>query len=111
VANELLAVYDAEYRARFHVAAPIVGKKDGPLAARLMKRYDFDQLSAWLHSFFDVPDKFIQQSGHTFGVFSSCIAKVIAHDRRVRAAHIERQPPSQNLLDIRKQIDDEWRSR
>ena len=65
VPKELLATYDAAHRAKFNgVPAPIVGKKDGPNAARLMRLYpDFDQLSSWVPLFFDVPDKFIQESG------------------------------------------------
>ncbi|NDF00129.1 MAG: hypothetical protein EB034_17920 [Verrucomicrobia bacterium] len=83
VPRDLLAVYDAEFRRRFHTAAPIVGKKDAPLAARLLRMYSFDELSSWVRLYFDVPDKFIQQGGFTFGIFSACIAKVIAHDRRL----------------------------
>lgn len=82
VPRDLLAVYDAEYRQHFHTAAPIVGKKDAPLAARLLKLYTFDELSTWVRLYFDVPDKFIQQGGYTFGVFSACIGKIIQHDRR-----------------------------
>lgn len=112
--KELLAVYDAEYRRRNEgIPAPIVGKKDGPLAARLLKTYSFDQLSSWVCLYFDVPDQFIQQGGFTFGVFSSCIAKVIQYDRRVhaRVVVVARPEPSANLRAIRQQIDDEWRSR
>ena len=83
VPRDLLAVYDSEYRQRFNTAAPIIGKKDAPLAARLLKLYSFDELSSWLRLYFDVPDKFIQNSGYTFGVFSACIAKVIQYDRRL----------------------------
>lgn len=111
VAKDLLAVYDAVHREKFSVAAPIVGKKDGPLAARLLTIYNFDQLSSWVRLYFDVPDKFIQQGGYTFGVFSSCIGKIIQYDRRLSAQHLKRPEPSQNLRDIRKQVDDEWRSR
>lgn len=111
--KELLAVYDAEYQRRYQTRAPIVGKKDAPLAARLLKLYSFDELSSWVRIYFDVPDTFIQQSGHTFGVFSACIAKVIQHDRRLhpRVVVAARPQPSQTLIDIRKQVDDEWRSR
>lgn len=89
--RDLLAVYDAEYRKRYQTAAPIVGKKDAPLAARLLKLYSFDELSSWLRLYFDVPDKFIQNSGYTFGVFSACIAKVIQFDRR-RSARVVAAP-------------------
>ena len=113
VANELLAVYDAEFRRRFRVPAPIVGKKDGPLAARLISRYEFEDLSRWVERFFAVPDPFIQQSGFPFAVFSACLAKVIAYDRRVQAqTTVQPRPaPSKNFLDVQRQVHDEWRSR
>ena len=111
VPRDLLAVYDAEFRRRFHTAAPIVGKKDAPLAARLLRMYSFDELSSWVRLYFDVPDKFIQQGGFTFGIFSACIAKVIAHDRRLASRIVvHREAPSQNLIELRKQLDAEWRS-
>ena len=101
VPRDLLAVYDAEYRKRFNTAAPIVGKKDAPLAARLLKLYSFDELSSWVRLYFDVPDKFIQNSGYTFGVFSACIAKVIQHDRRLATrVTVNTQPVSNATLAV-----------
>lgn len=82
--KDLLAVYDAEHRNNFDgTPAPIVGKKDGPLAARLLKRYEWDQLSTWVRLYFVIPDSFIQRGGYTFGVFSACIGKIIQYDRHV----------------------------
>ena len=80
----LLSVYDAAHRNHFDgTPAPIVGKKDGPLAARLLKRYEYDQLSTWVQLYFVIPDAFIQRGGYTFGVFSACLGKIIQYDRRV----------------------------
>ena len=114
VPRDLLSVYDAEYRKRFNTAAPIVGKKDAPLAARLLKIYSFDELSSWLSLYFDVPDKFIQNSGYTFGVFSACIAKVIQHDRR-RVARVAQTRPVVALSDAMRarkaEMDAEWSGR
>ena len=80
----LLTRFDAEHRDAFDgTPAPIVGKKDGPLAARLLKRYQDDQLERWLKLYFVIPDPFIQRGGYTFGVFSACLGKIIQYDRRV----------------------------
>lgn len=112
VPRDLLAVYDDEYQRRYQTRAPIVGKKDAPLAARLLKLYSFDELSSWVRLYFDVPDKFIQQSGHTFSVFSACIAKVIQYDRRLhpRTVVTPRPQPSQQFIELQKAIKAEWGS-
>ena len=82
--KELLAIYDTAHREHFDgTPAPIVGKKDGPLAARLLKRYEYDQLATWVQLYFVIPDAFIQRGGYTFGVFSACLGKIIQYDRRV----------------------------
>lgn len=85
-ARSLLDVFDAAHRAKFEgLPAPIVGKKDGPLAARLMRIYSFEQLSACARLYFEIPDPFIQSGGYTFGVFSTCIGKVMQYERRAHA--------------------------
>lgn len=107
-ANKLLAVFDAEHRAHFDgTPAPIIGKKDGPLAARLLKRYDFKHLSAWAHLYFEIPDHFIQNGGYTFGVFSSCIGKVIQYERRRARPRLEMIPEQDrsSLLELRAHVD------
>lgn len=107
---ELLRAYDDAYRRRYGVPASIVRKKDGALAARLLKIYTFENLYDWVALFFLMPDAFFQRSGHTFGTFSGCIAQIIAHASRIRAATIERQPitPEQvaHVLAVRKQMAD-----
>lgn len=113
--KQLLTIFDEAYRANNEgIPAPINGSKDGPLAAKLIKRgYTDDQLTRWSQLFFIVPNDFIKRTGYTFGIFFSQIGVVIQYDRRRecgRQQRIERQTPSQNLLDIRKQLDDEWRS-
>ena len=74
----LLTAYDTAYQAHHGVKAPIVGAKDAALAKRLLGLYSAADLIRWLETFFTMRDPFIQQSGHTFGVFSACIGKVIA---------------------------------
>ena len=111
VSNALLAVYDSEYRKHNdNLPAPIVGKKDGPNAARLLKRYPIEFHREWMQTFFVMRVPFIQQSGHAFGIYVSCLAQIIAHHKRTRVAVIERQPVSQNVLDIQKQVRAEWGS-
>ena len=80
--KHLLAYYDFRYQKRFGVKAPIVGAKDAALAKRLLGTYTQAQLEGWVDRFFQSDDQFIQQSGYTFGVFSSCIGKVIAAERQ-----------------------------
>ena len=112
--HALLAVYEAEFQRRFKTPAPIVWRKDAPNAARLLRRYSLQQLSAWVPLYFDVPDQFIQQGGFTFGIFTSCIAKVMQYARRIEAAQAHRvvqQPPSANFLEIQRQVRGEWGSR
>lgn len=111
--RELLAVYDQLHREYCDgIPAPIVGKKDAPLAARLLKMYSFDQLKSWLRLYFIVPDQFIQKGGYTFGVFSSCIGKIIQYDRRVaaRPAPVVRHQPSAEFRALQQQIRSEWGS-
>lgn len=108
--KDLLTAYDTAYQAHHGVNAPIVGSKDGPLAKRLLILYSPEDLTRWLVTFFVMRDPFIQQSGHTFGVFSACIGKVIAATPKTQAA----QPisaPSENIRALRARLDDEWSGR
>lgn len=73
----LLSHYDAAFTRKFGSAAPIIGAKDAALAKRLLARYTLEQLEGWVDRFFEIDDAFIRQSGYTFGVFSSCIGKLI----------------------------------
>lgn len=85
----LLSYYDAAFHAKFGQAAPIVGAKDAALAKRLLARYPDAALRGWIDRFFASTDPFIQQSGYTFGVFSSCLGKVIVEakaDAQVRVS-------------------------
>lgn len=110
--KELLTIFDEAHKANNGgIPAPIVGAKDANLASKLLKIYSPAQLTRWAKLFFIVPNVFIMGSGYTFGVFYSQIGIVIQYDKRMVAAGAARPAPSQNLRDIRKQIDDEWRSR
>jgi len=89
--RQLLTAYDTAYQAHHGVRAPIVGSKDGPLAARLLSLYSYEDLECWLGTFFTMRDPFIQKTGHTFGVFSACIGKVIAASPKPKSAQPEIQ--------------------
>jgi hypothetical protein len=78
----LLTLYDESYLHAFGARAPLVGGKDGKLAAGLCKRYSDAQLERWLQAFFDSPDPFIRRSGYSFGVFVVCVGKFIVADQR-----------------------------
>lgn len=77
--KELLDEYDACYRSCVGVSAPIVPGKDHKLAQALLQRYAIADLIIWVRRFFQMKDPFIRSSGYTFGVFSSCIGKVITY--------------------------------
>lgn len=94
----LLSRYDEAFQKKFGAPAPIVAHKDAPLAKRLLARYTPEQLGEWLDTFFSMRDPFIQQSGYTFGVFSSCLGKVIA-------AHGQPERRSDRLQGLRDFID------
>ena len=75
----LLTRYDEGYQRKFGVRAPIVPGKDAAKAKHLLALYSFENLYEWLGDpFFESRDPFIRQSGYTFGVFASCLGKVIA---------------------------------
>lgn len=75
--QELISEYDRAFEDKFGQPAPVVRGKDHKLAKQLLERYELDNLRVWVWRFFKVDDAFIKQSGYTFGVFSSCIGKVI----------------------------------
>ena len=102
----LLTRFDTAHRNQFDgTPAPIVGKKDGPLAARLLKTYQDEQLARWVELYFVIPDTFIQRGGYTFGVFSACIGKIIQYDRRVNHREDAREQGRQWLQQMQADRD------
>lgn len=79
--KELLTYFDQAFRAKFGQPAPIVPGKDAKRAKELLERYAFADLCRWIDAFFVSFDTFIRGSAYTFGVFASCIGKLIAEDR------------------------------
>ena len=85
----LLSHYDEAYVKHMGVRS-LIGAKDAALAKRLLARYSLEQLTGWVDQFFVMADPFIEQSGYTFGVFSACLPKVIAADRRTTTRQQQR---------------------
>lgn len=123
--KQLLTIFDHDYRTNNDgIPAPINGSKDGPLAAKLIKRgYTDEQLTRWSQLFFIIPDQFIKRTGYTFGIFYSQIGLVIQYDRRVSkvstptphvsegAKEIARQMRESNALAAQDFADEYYRSR
>lgn len=74
----LLSRYDEAFTKKFGVKYPISPSKDAALAKQLLALYTLEQLTEWIDGFFALEDAFIEQSGYSFGVFKSCLGKVIA---------------------------------
>lgn len=88
----LLSLYDEAYQRLYGVRAPIVSGKDAKLAASV-QQYTLAQHAEYLEAFMAHPDPFIQQSGHTFGVYVSCLGKLIAFvERRKRNTRVPPAP-------------------
>jgi hypothetical protein len=82
--HALISEYDQAFEEKFGTRAPVVRGKDHKLAKQLLDRYELDRLREWVWRFFLMEDAFIKQSGYTFGVFASCIGKVITTPRPER---------------------------
>lgn len=75
--KELLSYFDQRFRARFGQPAPIVPGKDAKKAQGLLAVYAIEDLRRWIDAFFASFDQFICGSTYSFGVFASCIGKLI----------------------------------
>ena len=58
---------------------PFAGGKDGKAIKDLRAIYSDDELRTFIAAFFEMDDPFIEQAGHSLGVFRGCLPKVIAH--------------------------------
>ena len=76
--RELLTYFDQAYRARFGKPYRVLGAKDSKLAKELLAVYAMDDLRRWVDAFFASFDQFIRNSTYGFGVFASCLGKLIA---------------------------------
>jgi len=76
--KDLLSYFDQGFRARFGKPAPIVPGKDAKKAKELLEVYALADLRRWIDAFFESFDQFIRNSTYGFGVFASCVGKLIA---------------------------------
>lgn len=74
----LLSYFDQQFRARFGQPYRVRRGHDAKLAQQLLAVYTGDDLQRWIDAFFVSPDTFIRQSTYGFGVFASCVGKLIA---------------------------------
>lgn len=78
--RDLLTYFDQAYRVRFGKPYRVLGGKDSKLAKELLTVYSMADLQRWIDAFFASFDQFIRNSTYAFGVFASCIGKLIAAD-------------------------------
>lgn len=69
------------FQSKFDEKPNINGAKDGALFKDLLKKYDEDKIKALLIAFFEIDDKFIQQSGYTVGVFANQVNRLLTWAR------------------------------
>lgn len=78
--KDLLSYFDQQFRARFGKPYRVLGGRDAKLAQQLLAVYEMVDLRRWVDAFFESFDPFIRNSTYGFGVFASCIGKLIAAD-------------------------------
>lgn len=80
--REVLTNFDQAHRARFNGKPYRVIKGKDPKTARdlLDVPYSVEDLARWSVAFFASHDQFIRHSTYSFGVFASCLGKLIAAD-------------------------------
>ena len=69
--------YHDKFKSRFGEKPIISGKKDGNLIKQVVSKYGIKKTKELLDKFFEVDDKFIQQSGYTIGVFYTQVNKLL----------------------------------
>ncbi len=69
--------YHDKFKDRFGEKPIISGKKDGNLIKQVVNKYGIKKTKELLDKFFEVDDKFIQQSGYTIGVFYTQVNKLL----------------------------------
>lgn len=73
----MVATYHDLFLAKYG-RKPVVTAKDGQQLKRVAVSQGVDQGLALLKAFFQTRDKFVEQAGHTVGVFGSTVNKLIA---------------------------------
>jgi hypothetical protein len=80
--RELLTFWDSRYQEAHHHRYPFSGGKDSKMMKDLREFYSDEQIRSFMAAFFEMEDPFIEQSGHSLGVFRGCLPKVIQHLQR-----------------------------
>jgi hypothetical protein len=80
--RELLTFWDTRYQEAHHHRYPFSGGKDSKMMKDLREFYSDEQIRSFMAAFFEMDDPFIEQSGHSLGVFRGCLPKVIQFIQR-----------------------------
>lgn len=81
--QDLLGCFDQLYQQHNDgLRYPINGGKEAKIVQGLLEVYTVQQLKDFMAAFFEIEDDFIEQSGHSIGVFRGCLPKVIKHARQ-----------------------------
>jgi hypothetical protein len=76
--HELLRIYEELFTCKYGERPLISSGKDPKLLSRILKLYGSEKTEELLAEFFETDDGFVLKSGHTIGVFSSVVNKLIA---------------------------------
>lgn len=79
--RDLLTYFDQAHRVRFGKPYRVLGGKDSKIAKDLLAVYEAVDLRRWIDAFFVSFDQFIRNSTYSFGVFASCLGKLIAAEK------------------------------
>jgi len=91
--RDLLVFFDERYRE--HTGGtkyPFVGGRDAKVIDGLRALYTDEELRTFMAAFFEIPDEFIVQSGHSLQVFRGCLPKIIRFVSRAQpwvCPHVE----------------------
>jgi hypothetical protein len=80
--NELVRFWCDTYQARMGTRYPFQGGKDGATIKWLREMYSDDEIRGFMRGFFEIEDAFIEDAGHSMGVFRATLPKVIQFVRK-----------------------------
>lgn len=75
--SSFLSFFSEQFEQAFNEKPSINYAKDRTISKRLLEQYGDEKLRGLLVDFFASDDEFIRKSGHTIGVFSSVINKLL----------------------------------
>lgn len=77
--RDLLAEFDRLYQQHSGSRYPFNGGRDSKMMKDLLVMYSEPEIRSFMAAFFEMDDPFIEQSGHSLGVFRGCLPKIIRH--------------------------------